>query len=942
MRSPLPRAGMTAAVAALVVALIPAAAHAETGDAGDPLVIGYGSPNIGGSAADPLWDDVAPVPVAKRTGSPVASAEVKAVWDENYLYTLTEVTDPQLDISSGQLYNQDSVEVFVDLVDDKSAAHTTYVALQDFQFRISYDNRPSFDHGGDDRLISNTRTTDGGYVVESVFRVGDLVEGGLTSGRTLGFDVQINDGAGGNRVGQLFWHDGTGNQWQRPGLFGTIALEAKPSDIPPRVDRIELFYAITQAGRVNRAIYGNASVIDEPLEVARAVFADDSASQQTVDAARSALSDALFALERTGPYPDPKHLPDQPGMPDLFQFLDGSRVESTADWDRRREEIAGMAQYYEYGYQAGAPASLTAAHGERSGFDFGCFCFTSQPAIDIRMTNDVAGQSVSRSFTAVLQVPDASSGFSAPYPVVIGFGAVPGADQFLANGIATIAYTPTDVGNENHTGIYYDFFPYEKDIAGADTGTLMAWAWGVSRIVDAISYVDPATGERAISELDPDGIAVTGHSRYGKGTLVAGAFDDRIAVVAPNGSGTGGASSWRYQFAGKDYRVDNGGQAYPWAVDDASSINGYVETINNTFGGNAPWFADIFGEFREPDSPAPVRLPFDQHSVMALVAPRPLLVTGGFSDFGTNPESMAMSYRAAEKAYEFLDVPDRIGVAFHDGGHTHTFDDTAYLLAMMKYYLRGDTSAAVGDKLVAAKTYPFHTYDEASAPWSAPERSALTVTAPTAKPGALFDATVSFAAPTAVDDTDLTVSFDASRLRVEKVSAAAGLAVAGQSTTAGTLTIRLSAAGPVTTRDLVRVTFRATDRLGTAALDVDAAATRVAPDGYSWTSHVGGSGSATIAVAEWDAKAVYNEGDRVGYQGRQYLASWWTSNQKPGDPYGPWQEIATLDDGSAVWTASRIFDAGDVVTYDGRTWTAKWWTRNQTPGDPYGPWQPRS
>ena len=92
-------------------------------------------------------------------------------------------------------------------------------------------------------------------------------------------------------------------------------------------------------------------------------------------------------------------------------------------------------------------------------------------------------------------------------------------------------------------------------------------------------------------------------------------------------------------------------------------------------------------------------------------------------------------------------------------------------------------------------------------------------------------------------------------------------------------------------------------------------------------------------VTPWDAKAVYLSGDRVSYGGAVWLASWWTQNQKPGDPYRPWQEIASASDGTALWTASRIFDSGDRVEYQGATYVAQWWTRNQKPGDPNGPWK---
>ncbi|GAA3254296.1 ExeM/NucH family extracellular endonuclease [Dactylosporangium siamense] len=95
----------------------------------------------------------------------------------------------------------------------------------------------------------------------------------------------------------------------------------------------------------------------------------------------------------------------------------------------------------------------------------------------------------------------------------------------------------------------------------------------------------------------------------------------------------------------------------------------------------------------------------------------------------------------------------------------------------------------------------------------------------------------------------------------------------------------------------------------------------------------------TPAFPAWSASKVYLNGDKVTYQGSVWQASWWTQNQTPGDPYGPWQQISTAPDGTAIWTASRIFVTGDVVLYQGKKYEAKWWTRNQPPGDQWGPWK---
>ncbi|MFI6761051.1 carbohydrate-binding protein [Micromonospora sp. NPDC050417] len=140
---------------------------------------------------------------------------------------------------------------------------------------------------------------------------------------------------------------------------------------------------------------------------------------------------------------------------------------------------------------------------------------------------------------------------------------------------------------------------------------------------------------------------------------------------------------------------------------------------------------------------------------------------------------------------------------------------------------------------------------------------------------------------------------------------------------------------------------------GSAALTGDTA-TFVLPVGlaagnHTLTASYSGSaflnpaqGTVTVTVnlpAAWNSSKVYNNGDKVTYQGKVYLASWYAQNQKPGDPNGPWQELGMTEDGVPTWTASRVFNSGDVATHNGKKFRARWYTRNQTPGDPNGPWE---
>ncbi|PZR53084.1 hypothetical protein DNL40_08735 [Xylanimonas oleitrophica] len=97
------------------------------------------------------------------------------------------------------------------------------------------------------------------------------------------------------------------------------------------------------------------------------------------------------------------------------------------------------------------------------------------------------------------------------------------------------------------------------------------------------------------------------------------------------------------------------------------------------------------------------------------------------------------------------------------------------------------------------------------------------------------------------------------------------------------------------------------------------------------------------APDHWSASKAYGEGDHVYRDGALWKASWYTKNQVPGDPWGPWQEIALPGaEGVAAWTPSRIYDSGQTVLHEGTVYTAKWWTRNQAPGDRWGPWEPVS
>jgi chitodextrinase len=110
--------------------------------------------------------------------------------------------------------------------------------------------------------------------------------------------------------------------------------------------------------------------------------------------------------------------------------------------------------------------------------------------------------------------------------------------------------------------------------------------------------------------------------------------------------------------------------------------------------------------------------------------------------------------------------------------------------------------------------------------------------------------------------------------------------------------------------------------------------------------HLSASHEVTVVPAAWSPETIYTTGNRVRHDGRDFEAQWWTRGQTPGaSAWGAWAEIGvpvTCGTGShAAWTTSWIYTGGETVHHEGRLWQAKWWTRNQEPGDPYGPWRDR-
>jgi cephalosporin-C deacetylase-like acetyl esterase len=350
-------------------------------------------------------------------------------------------------------------------------------------------------------------------------------------------------------------------------------------------------------------------------------------------------------------------LPSIPFLPDPLVLDEGGKnipVKTAAQWQQKKQWIRDQYQYWVSGSVPQAPKT----------FQVKVLSDTVVDRVELRMVELSFGPNNKAKMTLELMIPPSSK----PLPVFM--------TQWSHRGWAQIAV------RRGYMGCVYagadskdDTKEYNEIFSGYDFAKLMKRAWGASRVIDYL-YTLPQT--------DTARIALTGHSRNGKQSLMAAAFDSRIKAVVSSSGGTGAESTFRFS----DERFNSES----------------LEEITRNF---PKWFNPRLRLFAGREE----KLPVDQNSLMSMIAPRGLMMVSAVTEEQGNPWGIGQSYASVKKVYHLLHADSNVAVHFRGGRHQHSARDVENFIDFFDYVFKR-SSIAPENKLYY--TYSFDKWKQLS------------------------------------------------------------------------------------------------------------------------------------------------------------------------------------------------------------------------------------
>jgi hypothetical protein len=384
-------------------------------------------------------------------------------------------------------------------------------------------------------------------------------------------------------------------------------------------------------------------------------------------------------------------------LPDLLTCIHGQRVTSARIWtQKRRPELIRQFEEIQFGKMPPRPRDMHFLITDKGTPSFSgkairkqVTVYFSKDTADHKMnlliyipanTSKPAPLLMNISFAAYNQIIEDNGlmvgniwskegkKVRADKPTVFGKMNV---EQFLDAGIgfATVYYG--DIEPDFKDGINYGIRktymkPGQTETTGSEWGAISAWAWGLSRAMD---YFETD------KQIDSKRVALQGASRLGKTVLWAGVHDTRYKMVLASISGEGGAAISRRNFGETIQHITDPSR---YLYQFAPNYHNYADKVNS--------------------------MPVDAHMLVALMAPRPLLLQTGSTDYWSDPRGEFLSAVAAapvyrlfnEKGPETSQMPaagdtsllmNNLGYYMHEGGHSVLPTDWTHMIEYMKKYL---------------------------------------------------------------------------------------------------------------------------------------------------------------------------------------------------------------------------------------------------------------
>ena len=578
------------------------------------------------------------------------SGTVRSLWDGASLYFLIEVEDDEISTSAEKLMDQDGVTVFLDLMNDKFPKYMEDDGLLFVSAKGERMTRGTDTERFGESAVSyvvNARGDTLGYTVEVAIQLGGIPIENETS---IGIEIGIND-----LDYRVFWSSDQNHELHDNSKWGTIELRGYDDTTKKALDYFGLWSQLQKAKKIVLGIWQDQMGFKKALK--KAETAMNSTDQMVIDEALEDLSNTIEDLRRKGAFPDPYDLPETEFLPDPFKFLDGQKVQNEADWVERVEEVKKLAQYYEYGTMPKKPEQVVAKLSDK------------------KLLVSVTDQGKTVDFEAQLTLPKENPKGWDRIPVIVSIDFfIREADSIYLNaGYAVLNFRYTSVASDDnkHLGPFYELYPYDVQ-KSQDAGTLLAWAWGASRCVDALEFLDQTQSEIS-GKLNLDRIAVTGFSRCGKAALAAGFFDERFGVVNPGASGCGGAAVYRYvSHGGPPKREYPYGNEYEWGRSPGCEVLGdKVRHQGHNSNEMLPRFLNPNRIYETQTFGYGERLPYDHHQIIGAIAPRGVLITTANNDYANNAEGDALGLEGAKPVFEFLNVPENLALNLRTTGEVH-------------------------------------------------------------------------------------------------------------------------------------------------------------------------------------------------------------------------------------------------------------------------------